>query len=96
MGKKGRRQPCYCWQEVAPFFPDGETEAQGSLGTCPRSLTVSQLWGRGWGTANTLGNLVTFLLGQTGRPLGCLEGTLNLSKGNGDGSLLGTGLGQVQ
>lgn len=44
MGRKGHGQPCYCWQEVAPFFPDGETEAQGGLGTCPRSLTVSQLF----------------------------------------------------
>lgn len=44
MGREGHGQPCYCWQEVAPFFPDGETEAQGGLGTCPRSLTVSQLF----------------------------------------------------
>lgn len=42
--RKGHGRPCYCWQEVAPFFPDGETEAQGGLGTCPRSLTVSQLF----------------------------------------------------
>lgn len=40
------------------FFPDGETEAQGSLGTCPRSLTVSQLF-RGRGAAHTLGNMVS-------------------------------------
>lgn len=57
MGKKGDGRPCYCWQEVAPFFPDGETEAQGSLGTCPMSLTVSQLF---WGleAAHALGNTV--------------------------------------
>lgn len=45
MGREGHGRPCYCWQEVAPFFPDGETEAQGGLETCPRSLTVSQLLG---------------------------------------------------
>ena len=47
VGRKGCGWPRYCWQEVAPFFPDGETEAQGGLGTCPKSLTVSQLLGRG-------------------------------------------------
>lgn len=34
-GREGHGWPCYCWQEVAPFFPDGETEARGGLGTCP-------------------------------------------------------------
>lgn len=66
MGRKGRGQPCYCWQEVAPFFPDGETEAQGGLGTCPRSLTVSQLF-RGRRAAHTLGNTVTSPLGSRAR-----------------------------
>ena len=52
-GGRGCGRPCYCWQEVAPFFPDGETEAQGGFfvfffffGTLPKSLTVSQLLGR--------------------------------------------------
>lgn len=72
VGRKGRGWPCYCWQEVAPFFPDGETEAQGGLGTCPKSLTVSQLLGRG---QLTLGNkvtqtLVTFPLGSEDRQEG--------------------------
>lgn len=72
MGRKGCGWPCYCWQEVAPFFPDGETEAQGSLGTCPKSLTVSQLLGRG---QLALGNkvtqtLVTFPLGSEDRQEG--------------------------
>lgn len=59
-GGRGCGRPCYCWQEVAPFFPDGETEAQGGFffffffGTLPKSLTVSQLLGRAqltrWGT----------------------------------------------
>lgn len=31
LGRKGHGRPCYCWQEVAPFFPDGETEAQGGF-----------------------------------------------------------------
>lgn len=84
MGRKGHGQPCYCWQEVAPFFPDGETEAQG-LGTCPRSLTVSQLagWGWGWG-AHPLGNSVTCPLGRNKDRWegGCPEGHTQPEKPN--------------
>lgn len=63
----------------------------------PKSLTVSQLLGRG---QLTLGNkvtqtLVTFPLGSKDRQAGpkgqgCLEGTLGLSKG--DGGEAGEGL----
>lgn len=107
VGRKGRGWPCYCWQEVAPFFPDGETEAQGGLGTCPKSLTVSQLLGRG---QLTLGNkvtqtLVTFPLGSEDRQEGLkgpgLPGGEHLAFPRGlwgakGRSLLGTGQGQVQ
>lgn len=82
-GGRGCGRPCYCWQEVAPFFPDGETEAQGGFFFC-LFVCLFVFWDLaqvthsesafGEGIAHTPGNKVTQAsvptLGRQGRAEG--------------------------
>lgn len=98
-GGRGCGRPCYCWQEVAPFFPDGETEAQG--GFFFFCLLFFFFWDLaqvthsesafGEGTAHMPGNKVTRAsvpspTGQAGQgrgPKAAWRGTLGCSEGLG-------------
>lgn len=56
MERKGRGRPCYCWQEVAPFCPDGELRHKEVWELAQATHSESAF---GEGAAHTLGNKVT-------------------------------------